>query len=169
MLNRALSLMVLAAFGLTGTSALADGSVGQKGFLKPVTDAQYLEECGSCHFAYQAELLPKRSWEKMLSNLHDHFGDDASLEGPGLEAVKAYLLNNAGETSNSKRAIKLLQSTGDKTYLRISDIPYFKREHHEISPATLARPAIKSWANCAACHPDAAKGNFEEEYVKIPK
>ena len=32
----------------------------------------YLNFCGSCHFAYQPGLLPRASWEKMMSE--GHFG-----------------------------------------------------------------------------------------------
>jgi hypothetical protein len=31
------------------------------------------------------------------------------------------------------------------------------------------RAAIKSPANCTACHRDAAQGDFEEDRVRIPK
>lgn len=37
------------------------------------------KECASCHFGYQPALLNKASWEKVMGNLSDHFGTDASL------------------------------------------------------------------------------------------
>jgi hypothetical protein len=40
----------------------------------------YIKECGSCHIAYQKEFLPKRSWNKMMNTLDNHFGVDATLE-----------------------------------------------------------------------------------------
>lgn len=42
--------------------------------LKPVTNPAYKENCGACHFSYQPELLPSRSWKKILVQLEDHFG-----------------------------------------------------------------------------------------------
>ncbi|MDH5218993.1 MAG: diheme cytochrome c, partial [Gammaproteobacteria bacterium] len=44
-----------------------------------VTDSLYKEECSACHMAYQPGLLPARSWEKMMDNLADHFGENAEL------------------------------------------------------------------------------------------
>ena len=32
----------------------------------PVTDEQYREECGACHFAYEPGWLPEASWRKLL-------------------------------------------------------------------------------------------------------
>ena len=35
----------------------------------PVNNELYVKECGYCHFAYQAGLLPSSSWNKIMSNL----------------------------------------------------------------------------------------------------
>jgi hypothetical protein len=55
--------------------------------------------------------------------------------------------------------------------LRISEAAWFKREHdaHEINPAVWKSPRVKSPANCAACHPGAERGNYNERDIKIPK
>jgi len=45
-----------------------------KAHLNPVNNDTYKEVCGACHFAYQPELLPSGSWEKILAGLPDHFG-----------------------------------------------------------------------------------------------
>jgi len=47
----------------------------RKRYLTPVNKPIYKEECGACHFAYQPELLPSGSWEKILAGLEDHFGE----------------------------------------------------------------------------------------------
>ena len=39
----------------------------------------YKQECGSCHFAYPPSFLPARSWEKIMKNLSDHFGENAEF------------------------------------------------------------------------------------------
>jgi hypothetical protein len=44
-------------------------------YLKPVANQTYRETCRECHFAYQPELLPSASWQKILNQLDDHFGD----------------------------------------------------------------------------------------------
>jgi hypothetical protein len=45
----------------------------------PVNNANYDEECGSCHMAYSPGLLPKKSWMKVMGNLEEHYGDNAEL------------------------------------------------------------------------------------------
>jgi len=53
--------------------------------------------------------------------------------------------------------------------MRIIDIPYIRREHHELDPALFKRESIGSMANCAACHLTAEKGIYDDHDVKIPK
>ncbi|MEZ4693642.1 MAG: hypothetical protein R2837_06565 [Aliarcobacter sp.] len=38
-----------------------------------------MKEC-SYHFAYPAGLLPSNAWNKMMNNLDNHFGDNASVD-----------------------------------------------------------------------------------------
>ncbi len=47
-------------------------------YLAPVNNDTFKQECGVCHFAYQPGLLPSGSWEKILSNLPSHFGEEVS-------------------------------------------------------------------------------------------
>src|SRR3989338_8951818 len=64
--------------------------------VKPVSDKQYQDECGECHFAYQPGLLPAKSWEKLLNAeaLRDHFGDNAEMDKDTLRAVHDYAVEN---------------------------------------------------------------------------
>ena len=55
--------------------ARADGDAR----VAPVTDPLVKKECGSCHMAFSPQLLPKRSWQKLIDTLADHFGENASL------------------------------------------------------------------------------------------
>jgi hypothetical protein len=43
------------------------------------------------------------------------------------------------------------------------------RQHDEVSASTFKRASIGSAANCSACHAGAAKGDFNEHAVHIPK
>ena len=45
----------------------------------PVSNQQYADECGACHFAYQPGWLPARSWKRLMSTLDDHFDENAEL------------------------------------------------------------------------------------------
>ena len=52
---------------------------------------------------------------------------------------------------------------------RITRSAWFLREHGEVRPATWALPAVKSAANCAACHTRADQGEFRERDIRIPR
>ena len=57
----------------------------------------YVEECASCHVAYPPGALPARSWTKMMSELDNHFGEDASVEPDEVQRLNDYLVANAAE------------------------------------------------------------------------
>jgi hypothetical protein len=138
-------------------------------YLKPVNNMTYKEECGGCHFAYQPELLPSASWMKILRNLDDHFGESIELDEDSKRVISDYLKSNSAEYSSAKRAVKIMRSLGNQVPLRITDVPYIREKHHEISPNVLKRESIGSLSNCIACHTTAEKGIYEDDHVKIPK
>ena len=85
-------------------------------------------------------LLPKKSWEVMMSDLENHFGDDASIDDESNKNILAYLVKNSAETSSMESSWNFLNSIGDKD--------------------------IKNKANCKACHSDIEKGLIEDENIK---
>ncbi|MBF0153060.1 MAG: diheme cytochrome c [Magnetococcales bacterium] len=138
--------------------------------VEPVTHEPYVKECGSCHFAYQPGLLPARSWEKMLSGLDNHFGENAILDAPTRTDLTNYLTTRAADRTNDARSVKIMRSMRpEETPLRITETRYFTRQHHEIPRQVWAdNPEVKSMIRCEACHPDAAKGSYHERAVRIP-
>jgi hypothetical protein len=62
-----------------------------------------------------------------------------------------------------------MRTLGNRTPLRITQIPYIQEKHHEVSPDVLKRKPIGSLSNCSACHTTAEKGIYEDEYVVIPR
>jgi len=156
--------------GMVAGGALLMMAVGvNAGGVAPVNNGLYEEECGSCHFAYQAGLLPERSWRKLMSGLDNHFGENAELNESDRLALENYLIENAGDHSNYKRSKKLMRSIrGGDTPLRITMIPYLKKEHREVPKGALKHEKIRSLSNCDACHRTAAKGNFGERGIDIP-
>jgi len=139
------------------------------GHLKPVTNQAYKETCGECHFAYQPELLPSASWLKILSQLDDHFGEEVEADPDTITNISEYLKTNGAEKSSAKQSKKIMGSLGSQVPLRITDIPYIRRKHHELNPAVFKRESIGSLANCTACHTTAEKGIYDDDDVKIPK
>lgn len=115
-------------------------------------------ECGACHIAYPAYMLPPESWRKIMRNLDKHFDSDASLNPREVKEITDYLVKHA---ANPKYY--------DSAPLRITETPRFRHEHDEIERAVIQRPAIKSLANCQACHPRAEQESFEEHELRIPR
>ncbi len=136
----------------------------------PVQNLLYKEECGSCHFAYQPGLLPARSWQRIMTKLDNHFGENAELDIADRKAIEEYLMKNAAEFSSFKRPQKILASVSEsETPLRISQTRYFIRKHHELKKSMVeGNPKVKSFSACDACHVKADTGSFNEHEVRIP-
>jgi len=135
-----------------------------------VENPVYKEECGSCHMAYPPGLLPARSWTRMMSELGDHFGDDAELDPDTHSAISRFLVENSADRSGLRRSQKFSRSIGrNEAPVRISETPYFRHEHDEI-PARMVtgNPEVKSLSQCDACHTGAARGAFNEHDIRIP-
>ena len=123
-------------------------------------NAKWKAECGACHIAYPPQLLPAASWRRIMSGLDKHFGTDASLDPRPAAEISAFLERNA---ASGKRA----RATADS--LRITETAWFRHEHDEVPAAAWKRPAIKSPANCAACHTAAEQGDYRKRNIRIPR
>ncbi len=138
--------------------------------VKAVEHPLYQQECGSCHMAYPAGLLPAASWQALMTGLDDHFGDNAELDANSQQQITDYLVANSAEKSDYRRSRKFISSLkpGDAP-LRISETPYFRHEHDEI-PARLVKdnPEVGSFSQCNACHQGAERGFFNEDNIRIP-
>lgn len=136
----------------------------------PVTSETYKSECSSCHMAYPPGLLPAGSWKKIMTGLESHFNDNAEVDNEDYKIIQDFLVANSAEKSNYRRSRKIMRTIGkDETPVRISELPYIKREHDEI-PDKMIRynKKVNSLSNCIACHAQAEKGLFDEDSVKIP-
>jgi hypothetical protein len=126
---------------------------------------QYAEECGSCHMAYPAKLLPAESWRKIMARLDDHFGENAELDEGARREIEDYLLQASARDSYRK----LFRNLGDSAPLRITELPYFVHEHDEIPSRFVAgNERVRSFSQCNACHQNAERGLFDEDDVVIP-
>lgn len=126
--------------------------------------------CGECHLAYQAKLLPQASWIKLFKNLEDHFGESIVLEDEKKSELLSFLVQNAAENSRTKCSTRIMQSMkSGNVPVRITQIPYIIRRHNKISPNTFDRESIGSFSNCSACHTTADRGIYDDAFVKIPE
>lgn len=138
-----------------GQAALADGGRRTVPLL-----AQYKKECESCHVPYPPTLMPAASWSRIMGNLTKHFGTDASLDPATQKDISVWIAAHAG------------------TYRRVAEEPpedritrttWFQRKHREVAAATWKLPAVKSTANCGACHTQADTGDFSERNIRTPR
>lgn len=116
----------------------------------PVRDSLVQKECGQCHMAFQPGLLPATSWNRMMDNLADHFGDDATLSAEKASPIRAYLVANAGRDRR-----------GDTPSL-ITEARWFTHEHN-FSDRVWKRPEVVTKSNCPACHQGAEQGLYDDD------
>jgi cytochrome b len=127
------------------------------------------DACGECHLAFHPSLLPARSWEMMLKQQDNHFGEDLFLEKGTIIELLAYAKAYSADHKQTEVAWRMNRSIPiTKTPLRITKVDYWVKKHHEINDAVWKRDSIKSRTNCAACHQDAKQGTFEDAGMRIP-
>ena len=142
-----------------------------KNEIAPITDATYKKECGSCHFPYQPGWLPESSWRKLLSGdaLADHFGEDAELPSATQQHILDYAAKNSADKSPYKRSKKIMASLNKgEVPIRITDVTYIRRKHHEIPVKLIKGDKVKSLSFCDACHTKAKDAVFDEDTVVVP-
>lgn len=147
-------LMLAAGLALAALPAAADS-------LRVPRNAAFEEECGSCHLAFPPQLLDAASWRAVMAGLPKHFGTDASLDDKRRAAITDFLVAHAGrrDTRDAK----------GQPLLRATETRWFVHEHDEVANSVWSRPSIKSAANCAACHTQAAAGDYRERNIRIPR
>lgn len=140
-----------------------DDHGGRRANARPVP-AIYKNECGgSCHMVYPARLLPSESWQKLMSGLEDHFGDNAELNPAEQAEITQYLVENSPGKSSFRRSRSMMQAP-----LRITQMPHFRHEHNFSDKMVKDNPKVASLSNCDACHQGAETGSFNEHDVRIP-
>ncbi len=146
--------LVLAAM-IPATPALADsGSMMPRSVLPA-----YVQECAACHTAYPPGMLPAASWQRVMSGLNKHYGTDASLDAASLAPLNVWLQAHAGTNKRVKE---------EPPEDRITRSAWFERKHRKLDAAVWKLPSVKSAAQCAACHTDADRGDFDDDRLKLP-
>ena len=133
---------------------------GSENLLPATVSPKYQQECAACHLAYPPGLLPRRSWIRLMNNLEQHFGSDASIDSKDIQEISVWLSANAG-TYKRVRA----EPKDD----RLTESDWFVRKHRKIEDEVWLRDSVKSKANCVACHTQAERGNYDDDAVNIPK
>lgn len=158
---RPLSLIALLMGGMVSVAQADDDDHKHKHkHVRAPVNALWKDECGACHVAYPARMLPPESWRGVMAGLDKHFGSDASLDPASAREIGTYL-----ETYARRRRT----DTTGTPLLRITETHWFAREHRRVLERTRNNPKVKSPANCEACHTQAENGKFSERYIKVPK
>jgi hypothetical protein len=145
-------------------AVIAIAHVGADERIAPVTDPVVKKECGSCHMTFSPQFLPRRSWQKLIDTLSDHFGENASLGEAPRKTVLAYLLANAADGPHAGGEGRKFAASipSEQTPLRITEVPRWVREHRKLGADRWRDPVVKSKANCVACHKAAEQGIYED-------
>lgn len=125
----------------------------------------YAGQCADCHMAYHPSLLPAASWDRIMSTLDDHFGEDAWLPEDAVIEISGYLQRHSADSTDSKPAVLFRSNAA----LRITESAAWERIHDEVPEAWFESAAVRSEGNCAACHTDAATGWFYPGKIEIPE
>ncbi len=151
-------------------SLLASDNFNTKTDVAPVKNDLYIKECGSCHFPYQAGLLPANAWNKMMTNLENHFNSDASLNEADLQTLTKYLNDNSAEKNMQYKRSNRIVSSLAKNQIpdSISTTPYMIKKHKDIKKDLITQKEVKGLFNCIACHKTADKGIYGERDINIP-
>lgn len=154
-MKKSFQLLAGLCVALGSMQAMAD-SIGMPGNMPK----SFMGECASCHTPYAPGLLPAKSWLSVMTSLDKHYGTDASIDAKSVAQISTWLQSNAAGSR------KLSETPPDN---RITSSAWFARKHREVGKDVWLRASVKSRSNCIACHQQAAKGDFEEDNVRIPR
>lgn len=128
-------LLVLLLVSVVSQAYAENGKPASAGFEK------WKKECSSCHVAYPPHMLSGENWQELMRNLDRHFDSNAVLDAKDNRLILDFLKRFGGSGPQYTSAS-----------LRISDTPWFNREHRVISPGEWKLPEVKTRSNCSACH-----------------
>jgi nitrate/TMAO reductase-like tetraheme cytochrome c subunit len=148
-------LLTIVVFIIYSSATLADGN------MMPLRVPEIVQnECASCHMIYPPAFLPKESWARIMTTLDKHYGTDASLDPQSIKEVSQWLNQHAGTYKRVNEA---------PPHDRMTESAWFIKKHRKISQATWKHAQVKSKSNCMACHTTADKGQYDDDFVKVPK
>jgi len=161
--------VILAVLGPAGTVLWAMSAMPPSGLLDLEPNDVYESECGDCHSPFHPSLLSSDSWTKMMLDLENHFGDDATL-GDDATAVEitAYLTKYGGDKWDTEAANRF-RVVDPKAPFQITATPYWIRKHKDVNPEFFKLKKVGVKSNCGGCHTDHYSGSFDDQKIKIPK
>ncbi len=138
------------------------------GLVELPPNAKFESECSDCHQIYHPSLLPAKSWQGLMANLDNHFGEDASLGDATTREITSYLVANAAEKWDTEASQRLRKVSKDAPW-QITATPYWKKKHSKIDKSVFARKEVGGKSHCNACHKEIKNGHFKDRKIRIPK
>ena len=132
-------------------------------------DKLWRKECGGCHLAFHPVLLPGNSWLVMMSELDNHFGDNAWLDDETGAKLMGYAVAHSADGRGTEAARGIVDdlAQGDAPQ-RITQTAFWEERHHGISAEDFQTAPARGPLDCKACHPHAEYGSFEDEHIRFP-
>jgi cytochrome b len=128
--------------------------------------ATWRDECGACHLAYPPELLPLRSWLRMLDEQQRHFGEDLGLSADTQHALAA-AARSGSRTPRWAGAMLVASIPAGEAPQRVTQTAFWRERHAAIAEARFATPPVSGRHDCGACHGDAADAIFSPRLIHM--
>jgi hypothetical protein len=158
----ALALSAPVVLGVSGSVPAADAYAG--------ADPTWAAECGDCHLAYPPDLLPARSWTRMMDESGGHFGEDLALAPETSTTIRAWLVARAAERDGTEHAWRIHRTVPEgQAPQRITELDWWAGAHAAVPAEAFDSPEVRTRGRCQACHPDAASGAFQAATTLNPE
>lgn len=106
-------------------------------------NASWRAECSACHMAFPPSMLGAGDWRRLMTQLDQHFGIDASLDQPVHDEISLYLERNGADRPTEFSAQELPRITTTERFL----------SKHQGAIRLWRRGRVDRLSNCLACHP----------------
>jgi len=127
-----------------------------------ISDPVVRAECSDCHMLYQPEMLTVEAWTAMISDLSNHFGEDATLPAETVKLVLNAHVAQAADVSTHRQAKRFIKGAdANKVPMRILDTARFHDKHERVLPEVFKRKNVGNKSNCKGCHLKADKGDYD--------
>ena len=133
-----------------------------------VASSAWTSECSECHLAYPAQLLPARSWQRMLAEQQAHFGDDLGLPAAKLAALGDHASRAAAAPGWAGMMMQASVAANDAPQ-RITETEFWRQRHRRITKEQFKSDQVAGKHDCGACHADALSGIFSPRLIQIPE
>lgn len=124
------------------------------------------KECGDCHMVFPPNRLSMAGWKKIMTNLGNHFGEDASLNKDTVQKIEAFLVSkafDAKDTYPAKLRLEAWKKKGIVDPMRITETPGWQRHHKTAKYKRMSKEVnYERGSNCIICHKKAEYGMYEE-------